>query len=798
MTLSRREGGADAAIGRPVPLEGARAHVTGQGSFLGDVPARGDELCVALVTSPVAHGLITHLDVRRARAVPGVVRILTHADLPGARAFGPLLADEPFLPHDVVSYVGQPVVVLAGEHDEAVRAAAAMVELEVAPLPAVLTMADARARDAYLSEERVIRRGDAAAALAAAPYRRRGVFHSLGQEHLYFEPQISIVTPSEDGMLRVQASTQGPSETQHVVASACGLGLHAVICDASRLGGGFGGKETQANLPAALAGLVAHSTRRPARLEYSRREDLARTGKRHAFEAHWDVGFDETGRIHGYRVHFYADGGAFTDLSPSVLDRAMLHADNAYFLEHVEIRGRVCATHRAPATAFRGFGGPQGAAAMECVIEAVRRALLEEGVTLNGTALRRRNLYVAGRDTTPYGQQIPGNHLPAIVEQAARTSDVETRWSQMQQENATAVAVGGRWLRGVALTPVKFGISFVARFMNQANALVQVYPDGTVQVSTGGVEMGQGLHTKIQQIVADVFAIDLSAVRVLPTSTEKNHNTSPTAASASTDLNGAAAHDASCTIRTRLIEWLAGEWRCAPDELVLRDGAVQHASTGQRMPFADACAGARLARIDLGARGFYATPGLDFDRERGEGTPFRYFTQGAAVSEVRVDRRTGGVEVLRADLLIDIGRSINPGIDRGQVIGGFMQGLGWTTTECLVYDRHGRLLTDSTDTYKIPSLRDVPESFACAFFESDGPAETIARSKGVGEPPLLLALSVWCAVADALTAVGGSAAARLCLPATDEEVLRALSLAHEPLNPDAWQHSAMHLLAGES
>lgn len=795
------------STGTAQPHESAIGHVTGRAPFIADLPARRDELLVGLVTSTIASGRLLAVHSDAARALPGVVAVLTAADIPGARHFGPLVADEPFLAIDRVDYVGQPLAIVAAETEYALHQALALVHATIDPSAPLFALDDAMANGAYLTAPRRIARGDAAGAMARAKHVRRGTLHVLGQEHVYLEPQSTLAVPGDHGQLDVHVSTQGPSETQHVVASMLGKGLHEVVCTVRRLGGGFGGKETQANLPAACAALVAHHTGRAARLVYDRADDFRRTGKRHPFFARWTVGFDDDGRIEALQVELFADGGAFTDLSPSVMDRAMLHVDNAYFLEHVDIVGQVCRTNHAPTTAFRGFGGPQGVAVIERILHDVALACRDQRPAASPMSLwqvQQANVYgEAPRNTTPYGQVVQGNNLPELLRQLRHESDFDARLSAIELENRQP----SRWLRGIAISPVKFGISFVATFMNQANAQVLVYPDGTVQVSTGGTEMGQGLNTKIRQLVADVFGIAPVHVAMMTTSTEKNHNTSPTAASASTDLNGAAAVRAAEIIRARLARWALQRWRLPHTDadadadatnVLFADGALRHADhPGLSLSFADACSAARFDRVDLGARGFYATPGLGFDHDAGRGTPFRYFTQGAAVAEVRVDRYTGMVEVPRVDLRIDIGRSINPAIDRGQIIGGFVQGLGWVTTECLVYDHEGALLTDSLCTYKVPLATDAPAEFRCVFHETDGPPETVARSKAVGEPPLLHALSVFSAITHALSCVSPHAARRLCLPATAEEVLRALSMADDPFeNETAWMHSACAIAAG--
>jgi len=782
------------SVGRTIPHDSAVGHVTGAAAYIADLPRRRDEVVVGFVPSPVASGRIRSIDLAAARRVPGVVDLLTAADLPGAKVWGPIIQDEPVLANDAVLYVGQPVVVIAAESQAALDEARRLVTLAIEPAEPILSIERAIELGRFIGPPRRIARGDAAAAIAAAPHRRAGVFHNLGQEHLYLEAQAALAVPGEGGQIVVHSSTQGPTETQHVVADVLGLGMHEVVCVCKRMGGGFGGKETQGVLPAVMAAVVAWRTGRAARIVYVREDDMASTGKRHAYRTAWEVGFDDEGQILGYRVDFSSAGGAAADLSTSIMERSMLHVDNAYWLPHVEIRGRVCFTNVAPATAFRGFGGPQGMAVTESVIQEIATHLRGLGRRVSAIDVQRRNLYgVSERNVTPYGQTIRGNHLPEIVETLRTSCDFDRRLAALEAANALDPLA----LRGLALMPVKFGISFTAKFLNQGNALVNVFTDGTVQVSTGGTEMGQGLNTKIRQLVADEFGLPPAQVVLMPTSTEKNCNTSPTAASAGTDLNGAAAVQACREIRSRIAAWAAARFagdglQASPEQVGFASGWVYDTRRPEkRIAFGELCSAARRDRVDLGARAFYATPIAGFDAEQGRGEPFFYYTQGAAAAEVRIDRFTGDLVVTRVDLLIDIGRSINPGVDRGQVIGGFVQGMGWVTGECLVYDEHGRLLSDSPTTYKIPAASDVPADFRCEFFPNDDNVENVARSKAVGEPPLMHAICVWSAVKHALSCVSPAAARRLCLPATNEEILRAL---HAPAGPAAdgggWGHSA--------
>jgi xanthine dehydrogenase large subunit len=573
----------------------------------------------------------------------------------------------------------------------------------------------------------------------------------------------------------VHSSTQNPTEIQAVVADMLGVGQHEVVCICKRMGGAFGGKESQAAIPAMMAALVAHNTGRPARVIYNKDDDMRVTGKRHAYRSEWEVGFDDDGRIQALRVDYYSNGGCSTDLSLAVMERSLLHTDNCYFLPHVELTGQVCFTNLPSNTAFRGFGGPQAMAVIENIMESIAQRL-----DLDAFDVRLRNLYGVGeRNVTPYGQLFDKNHLPEIYSTLAARSQYRKRREELTDFNAKSRLQ----VRGLAMTGVKFGISFTTSFLNQGNALVNLYTDGTIQVSTGATEMGQGVNIKIRQLVADEFGVDVSRVVLMPTSTEKNNNTSPTAASAGTDLNGAAAVRACKEIKRRLKRFAAARLSdvklgLSPSvsHVQLRDGQVFDSRRPDvQMPFDQLCAEARRSRVDLGARGYYATPGVDFNRETGRGTPFFYFTQGAAVAEVLVDRFTGELRVPRVDLLIDIGRSINPGVDRGQIVGGFIQGMGWVTAEALVYDERGDLLSHSPTTYKIPAITDVPDVFNVATFDNNDNVRNVYRSKAVGEPPLMLAIAVWAAVKNALYYVAPGESSELQLPATGEEILRCLT-----------------------
>jgi xanthine dehydrogenase large subunit len=764
-----------ASLGKPIPHDSALGHVTGQAPYIDDLRPMAGELHVGFVGSPVAAGELVSVDAREALMLPGVVGCFTVADVPGHNMFGIVAADEPFLADGEVSYLGQPVAVVAAETPEALAAARKAVKVECRAAEPILDLKESIRRKKFLGPLRRIARGEVDSNLAAAPHRLRGEFTSGGQEQFYLESQAAIAYPGEQGQMIVHSSTQNTTEIQVVVADMLGVGNHEVVCICKRMGGAFGGKESQAAIPAMMAALVAKKMGRPARVIYNKDDDMRVTGKRHEYRSEWEVGFDDDGRVQALRVAYYSNGGCSTDLSLAVMERTLLHSDNCYYLPHVELTGQVCFTNLPSNTAFRGFGGPQALVVIENILESIA-----EQLGVDAFDVRLRNLYGVGeRNVTPYGQTFEGNHLPEIYATLAAMSHYRKRREEVTRFNETSRTQ----VRGLAMTGVKFGISFTTSFLNQGNAMVNLYTDGTVQVSTGATEMGQGVNVKIRQLVADEFGVEVARVAVMPTSTEKSNNTSPTAASAGTDLNGAAAVRACKIIKRRLRQFAAERFAdCetgisrSATHVQFRDGyAIDTRRADVRIPFGQLCADARRARVDLGARGFYATPGVDFNRETGRGTPFFYFTQGAAVAEVLIDRFTGELRVPRADLLIDIGRSINPGVDRGQVIGAFIQGMGWVTAEALVYDAKGDLLSHSPTTYKIPAITDVPEVFNVATFDNSDNVRNVYRSKAVGEPPLMLGIAVWAAVKNALSYAGRDAAAELRLPATGEEILRCLT-----------------------
>ena len=754
------------SVGRSIPHESSRDHARGRSTFLDDIPPTRGELLVDFLGSPVARGTIVSLDLSEAARVPGA-HLYTYKDVPGHNLHGPIFQDEAFLAESELVFAGQPIVIIAAETQSAIDAAKAAIELEIEPQTPIVTIADAIVADSYIGPPRAIARGDFAGGFAKAPHHFTGTIHIGGQEHLYLETQCALAIPGENGHILFHSSTQNPTEIQAMAAHVLGLGMHQVVCVCKRMGGGFGGKETQAAPPALMAGLVALKTGQSARCIYNRETDGRVTGKRHPFEVRYQLGFDGEGKLLAARLEMYANGGSSADLSTSVFDRALYHADNAYFIPDIELLGRVCRTNLPSNTAFRGFGGGQGIAAIESIIEDIA-----EYLNRDAREIRLANCYGAGgRNQTPYGQIVEDEELPHLFERLAQQADYDARRAAIKRFNAQSET----HLRGLSQTMVKFGISFTSKFLNQANALVNVYTDGTIQVSTGGTEMGQGLNTKIRQLVADEFAVDVANVSVMATSTEKNNNTPPTAASAGTDLNGNAAVNACALIRERLTAFAAQRLSDAePIPLPCVTWQSGHVfdceNPDNSIAFGALCHAAHRERISLGERGHYITPGL------GPSRPFFYFTTGCALAEVEIDRFTGELRILRADVIMDIGNSINPGIDRGQIGGGFVQGVGWATCEEVKFTPYGELMTANPSTYKIPTARDIPEDFRIEFVQDSTFPPNVRSSKAVGEPPLLLGLCAWTAIKNALSyAAPKGQVVPLNLPATNEEILRVLT-----------------------
>ncbi|MEI6642101.1 MAG: xanthine dehydrogenase molybdopterin binding subunit [Novosphingobium sp.] len=748
------------------PHDSAHLHVAGLARYVDDEPELPGTLHLAFGLSSEARARIVAVDLDAVRAFPGVVAVYTATDIPGENNVGPIAHDDRVLADgDVISH-GQPVFLVAAETRLAARKAARLGKVTYAPLEPAITVEQARAAGSRIEADQRMARGDADGALAAAEHRLSGSLWIGAQDHFYLEGQIAHARPGEDGQIHVVSSSQHPSEVQHLVAHLLGRPSADVTVEVRRMGGAFGGKESQAALFAAAAALVTHHTGRPAKFRCDRDDDMIVTGKRHDFEVDYEVGHDAEGRLGAVRLRFGGRCGATMDLSPGINDRTMFHADNCYFLPDVEILSERLKTNTVSATAFRGFGGPQGMLAIERVCDHVAASL-----GLDPLTVRERNLYGPGRDVTPYGMQLEDNIAPQIVARLRETSAYDARREAIAAFNASSPVLK----RGIALTPVKFGISFTTTHLNQAGALVHVYSDGSIQVNHGGTEMGQGLYIKVAQIVADVFGVPVGQVRITATRTDKVPNTSATAASSGADLNGMAAHRAATAIAGRMADFLAGACGCAAEDVRFTpEGVVAGTAL---LSFAEAARKAWLGRISLSATGFYATPEIQYDRASHKGRPFYYFAYGAAVSEVVVDTLTGEHKVLAVDILHDVGRSLNPAIDRGQIEGGFVQGQGWLTTEVVEWDAKGRLLNHSPATYKVPTASDRPKRLRIDLWDGENAKPTIHRSKAVGEPPLMLANSVFCAISAAIAATAPEARVLppLDAPATPEAVLRAIA-----------------------
>ena len=727
-----------------MPHESAMAHVTGAALYTDDLVANFPGLLHAWpVLAPYAHALLTHLDASKALEEPGVIATLTGADVPGEGDSGANKHDEPLFPIEV-TYHSQPVAWVLGENQEAARLGAARVEAEYRPLTPILSIDDAIGAKSFHSGPFRIKRGEAASEVRASAHRLSGELNIGGQEHFYLETMCAIARLDETGGMAVDSSTQHPAETQEIVARVLGIPRHMVTVQCIRMGGAFGGKEVQANPWAAIAALGAWKTKRPVRVRLPRVLDMALTGKRHPFFARFNVGFEDDGRLRAVELELYSDGGWSLDLSDPVLWRALFHCDNAYLIPALDASGYVCKTHKTSQTAFRGFGGPQGMIVIEDILDRIARTL-----GLRPDLVRERNFYREG-DVTHYGQQVKdAARIERIWNELKRSSDYENRLHETEAFNAAHEFTK----RGIAITPVKFGISFTATFYNQAGALVLVYRDGSVQVNHGGVEMGQGLHTKILRLAADALGVPPESVRMMPTRTDKIPNTSATAASAGTDLNGAAVVDACRQIRERL----------APIMAEMPDAS-----------FAAVVETAYKRRIPLFAHGYYRTPEIHFDPKTATGKPFHYYAFAAAVSEVEIDGFTGDSRLLRTDILEDVGDSFAPLIDRGQIEGGFIQGLGWLTIEELVWDAQGRLATAGASTYKLPSWPEMPAVFNVSFLERATEPGVIMGSKAVGEPPLMLAFSAREAIRAAIAAFGPGVIVKLDSPATPERIFWAI------------------------
>ncbi len=793
------------AVAKPLPHDAARLHVTGQARYVDDIPSPRDTLHLAFGLSTVAHADITALDLDAVRQSDGVVAVLTADDLPFDNDVSPSAHDEPLLANGSVHHIGQPVFLVVATSHRAARVAARKGQISYAERPALLTLEDALAADSRFEDgPRIYTKGDADSAITSAAHVVEGTFDLGGQEHFYLEGQAAMAQPQEDGGMLVNSSTQHPTEIQHKVAEAIGLPMHAVRVETRRMGGGFGGKESQGNALAVACAIAARATGRTCKMRYDRDDDMTITGKRHAFRISYRAGFDAEGRIQGVEFTHLVDCGWAQDLSLPVADRAMLHSDNAYLIPAIRIESHRLRTNRQSATAYRGFGGPQGMVGIERVMDHAAHKL-----GLDPVELRQRNYYApmqsatapagaphdssvpapdaagdlasrgapadpadvttpaADVQTTPYHMPVEDFILHELTAELLDTSDYATRKAEIAKWNAG----NDRFKRGIAFSPVKFGISFTLTHLNQAGALVHVYQDGSVHLNHGGTEMGQGLFQKVAQVAASRFGISLEKVKITATDTAKVPNTSATAASSGSDLNGMAVKAACDTIRDRMAAYLAERYQQPVSAVRFEGDRVIIGS--EELSFEAAAMECYTGRISLSSTGYYKTPKLEWDRIQGKGRPFFYFAYGAAITEVVVDRLTGENRILRADVLHDAGASLNPALDIGQVEGAYVQGAGWLTTEELVWDQTGNLRTHAPSTYKIPACSDRPDVFNVALWNGENREDSIYRSKAVGEPPFMLGISAWLALSDAVGAYGGSYPA-LNAPATAEQIWRAV------------------------
>ena len=747
--------------------ESAIAHVDGSACYVDDIAPREAQLYVAMGCASIANGKAKKISLDAVYKADGVVDVITENDLLAARDIGPAFPGDPLLSTSI-SFMGQVIFAVAATSHKLAQTAAKLAVIEYEEQTPLLSLDQAIDNEEYVRPPYRMQRGDAVNALQAAQHRLQGSVRIGGQEHFYLEGQAALAIPEEDDSVCVYSSNQNPTEAQHLVAAVLGVPMHKVTVETRRMGGGFGGKETQATQCCALAAVFAVRQQAAVSCRLSRRDDMITTGKRHGFRCDYDVGFDNEGRIVAIEYRLAGQCGHSPDLSDAIVDRAMFHCDNAYYFPHVTIDGLRCKTNTVSNTAFRGFGGPQGMVAMENVIDEIAFAL-----KLDPLVVRKRNFYnTSDRNITPYHQTIEHFNIPDIVVSLEHSADYSGRRKLISEFNASSPILK----KGIALTPVKFGISFTVKHLNQGGALLHIYNDGSVQINHGGTEMGQGLMTKIRQVVCNELAIDSTLVKVTATRTDKVPNTSPTAASSGTDINGMAALAAARKLKARLLAFLVNEHGVEERAVEFKHGSISVNVKGldTLYSWAELIRAAYLARIPLSATGFYKTPDIHFDRDTAKGRPFYYYANGAAVTEVLIDTLTGETKVLRADLLHDVGNSINPAIDIGQIEGGYVQGLGWLTHEELKWNESGRLLTDSPATYKIPAISDMPGVFNVELYpHAPNEEDTVFNSKAVGEPPLMLAISAFAAIRDAIASIKNYRVfPNLNAPATPEEVLR--------------------------
>jgi xanthine dehydrogenase large subunit len=758
-------------VGRSKKHESADKQVAGEAIYVDDRPSLRGELHAAVGQSTMAHANIISMDLSAVKAAEGVISVITVEDVPGHTDIGPVFPGDPVLAIGKVEFIGQPLFAVAATSFDLARKAVKLARVEYQELEAVLTVKDALAKQNFVRPPFTMKRGDSASAIAAAEHQLSGEILVGGQEHMYLEGQVSTAEPTEDGGMSIFTSSQHPSEVQKLVAEVLDIPLNKVLVDMRRMGGGFGGKETQAAPWACIAALLANVTKRPVKFKLARMDDMVMTGKRHPFENNYTVGFNQDGLIKGINIEVNGNCGYSPDLSDAIVDRAMFHSDNAYYLDQATVTGNRCKLNTVSHTAYRGFGGPQGMMTIEMVMDDIARHLGKDPLEI-----RKINLYGnEDRNETHYHQTVEHNNLSEVIESLEESSDYQARRKAVTEFNAKNSILK----KGIALTPVKFGISFTVQHLNQAGALVHIYTDGTIHLSHGGSEMGQGLNTKVAQIVAEEFQVDVDTVACSSARTDKVPNSSPTAASSGTDLNGKAAEAAAKTIKQRLIDFACEKYQVEAQQVQFENNNIIVGE--QTFSFAEFSQIAYMGRVSLSSTGFYKTPKIHFDRATGKGRPFFYYATGAAVSEVVIDTLTGEYKTLRTDILQDVGHSINPAIDIGQIEGAFVQGMGWLTTEELVWNEQGRLLSNNPATYKIPAINDAPEDFRVALVpDAPNREHTIYNSKAVGEPPFMLGISVWSALKDAIASVNDyQTSPALDTPATPERVLFAVEAAKQ-------------------
>ena len=758
------------SVTKPLPHDAARLHVTGAARYVDDIPTPAGTLHLAFGLSPIAAGELTDLDLADVRAADGVIAVLAHSDLKRPADCSPSNHDEPLLCDGTIHYRGQPLFLVIATSHKAARRAARLASPQFTETKALLTIEDALAADARFEDGPVIyQKGEPKPAIAGAAHRIDGSLTMGGQEHFYLEGQAALAVPSEDGGVHVHSSTQHPTEIQHKVAEALGLNMAQVRVETRRMGGGFGGKESQGNHLAVACAVAAEVTGKPCKMRYDRDDDFMITGKRHDMQVHYSAGVDEQGCIQGIDFIHLVRCGWSMDLSLPVADRAMLHANNAYNIPNIRIESHRLRTNTQSATAFRGFGGPQGMLGMERVMDHIAHQL-----NLDPTAVRQANYFAsepATEQTTAYGQSVDHCLIEDMAADLLQDAGYAARRAEVDAFNAENAVLK----KGLAFSPVMFGISFTLSHLNQAGALVHVYQDGSVHLNHGRTEMGQGLFQKIAQVAASRFGVPIEQIKITATDTDKVPNTSATAASSGSDLNGMAVQVACDTIKSRLEELLVQQYDCARSAIIFADGRVT-ADGHFDLSFAELATLAWQNRISLSSTGYYKTPDIQWDRIKGRGRPFYYFAHGCALTEVMIDTLTGENRILRADILHDAGASLNPALDIGQIEGGYVQGAGWLTTEELVWDDTGNLRTHAPSTYKIPAFADQPDDFNVALYQTRNPEQTIYRSKAVGEPPFMLGISAFLALSDAVAACGPTYP-NLQAPATPEEILAAITRA---------------------